>query len=903
MIGGAWKSWNSIKQKYYCIVEECNDNSSGKYLEYMTEKLSNELSNIWDGKTYLETLLEHLHMICENSDTVISNNIIIGKLRHIFAKISLEKLEPDLVIMDEFQRFKDLLIQGIESEVGMLTNKFFHSNNLRMLLLSATPYKMYSTLEEIDENCNDEHYTEFFNVMNFLINDKSKENNFREIWDNYSIKLNEMTSDDTTIISAKNNAEEALYKIVCRTERVSSKENSGIIDEKDVHKFLEINDKDIRSYLQIKELLDSIDINCNIPIDYVKSSPYLMSFMREYNLKKTIENYFEKHTEEQELKKINKDALWLKRRAFDNYDIIPTNNARLKRVMDVVFQGMERLLWIPPSKPYYEMGGAYKDSTLCSKTLIFSAWEMVPRMLSCLISYEAERKVIGRLGKKYKKRDVHYFGKGKRYPSERMTFSVNDGRPSSMVLFCLLYPSEFLANCYNPVACLSERLGISVIQENIKEKIKKKLDKLPDPKKGQPDANWYFITPFLLDSVEYASYWIENAKEQVNYDDGDNTEKRKKKGLLKHIEFLENLFDETCCEQFKNLGKRPPDLIDVLTDMSIASPSICIYRSYHSYLNDDQDFPIFFPSEIARIFINRMNTVESTAIVDIVYRQKSDNAHWKNFLTYCKDGNLQAVFDEYIHLIASGMDNDDLFIKKIHSHIKISMDIASTQYVIDTYKNFKDRMRGNKEGKTFIRTHYAVAFAKGDGGEKSGDRKKIVRNAFNSPFRPFVIATTSIGQEGLDFHNYCRRIVHWNLPSNPIDIEQREGRINRFKCLAIRQNVAKRYGDIEFKKDVWDEMFQEALREEKTEETSDIIPFWGLREKEDMVKIERIVPMYPFSVDELSYERLIKILYLYRLTLGQPRQEELLEYLFKKIDNVDSLKDLFINLSPFFKDK
>ena len=298
-----------------------------------------------------------------------------------------------------------------------------------------------------------------------------------------------------------------------------------------------------------------------------------------------------------------------------------------------------------------------------------------------------------------------------------------------------------------------------------------------------------------------------------------------------------------------------------------------------------------------------MNTVESTAIVDIVYRQKSDNAHWKNFLTYCKDGNLQAVFDEYIHLIASGMDNDDLFIKKIHSHIKISMDIASTQYVIDTYKNFKDRMRGNKEGKTFIRTHYAVAFAKGDGGEKSGDRKKIVRNAFNSPFRPFVIATTSIGQEGLDFHNYCRRIVHWNLPSNPIDIEQREGRINRFKCLAIRQNVAKRYGDIEFKKDVWDEMFQEALREEKTEETSDIIPFWGLREKEDMVKIERIVPMYPFSVDELSYERLIKILYLYRLTLGQPRQEELLEYLFKKIDNVDSLKDLFINLSPFFKDK
>jgi len=28
--------------------------------------------------------------------------------------------------------------------------------------------------------------------------------------------------------------------------------------------------------------------------------------------------------------------------------------------------------------------------------------------------------------------------------------------------------------------------------------------------------------------------------------------------------------------------------------------------------------------------------------------------------------------------------------------------------------------------------------------------------------------------EGLDFHHYCHAIVHWNLPSNPVDLEQRE---------------------------------------------------------------------------------------------------------------------------------
>lgn len=59
--------------------------------------------------------------------------------------------------------------------------------------------------------------------------------------------------------------------------------------------------------------------------------------------------------------------------------------------------------------------------------------------------------------------------------------------------------------------------------------------------------------------------------------------------------------------------------------------------------------------------------------------------------------------------------------------------------------------------------------------------------------------------------------------------------------------------------------------------------------------------MYPFSRDLLSYERLIKILSLYRLTLGQARQEELLEYIFKNCDNTDNMKKLFINLSPYYK--
>ena len=59
--------------------------------------------------------------------------------------------------------------------------------------------------------------------------------------------------------------------------------------------------------------------------------------------------------------------------------------------------------------------------------------------------------------------------------------------------------------------------------------------------------------------------------------------------------------------------------------------------------------------------------------------------------------------------------------------------------------------------------------------------------------------------------------------------------------------------------------------------------------------------VYDRTTDGLAYERLIKILSMYRLTLGQARQEELLEYLFKSCDDPEKLRSLFINLSPFYK--
>ena len=249
---------------------------------------------------------------------------------------------------------------------------------------------------------------------------------------------------------------------------------------------------------------------------------------------------------------------------------------------------------------------------------------------------------------------------------------------------------------------------------------------------------------------------------------------------------------------------------------------------------------------------------------------------------------MQAVLVEWSYVL--GEKGDDLLETMQGSFLGT----ASVQ--VDTFESFS-----GQSTKPRMRNHFAVGYFNARLDDKNVQRTESIRLGFNSPFRPFALATTSIGQEGLDFHLYCRKICHWNLPSNPVDLEQREGRINRYLCLAIRQSIAQNYGRLEFHTDIWDEMFSAASEAEK-QDYSDLVPFWCLPDNgSNIVKIERIVPMYPLSKDRLVYERLVKVLTLYRLTLGQPRQEELLDMIHAAELDDKALDKLFINLSPYFR--
>lgn len=826
--GANGDNWTDIIDKYEKDIKE---NVCTGYRENISKEVVND-------DCYQEAKDLLLKAIALNDYN--TTNKAITLFRIIFCKISMKELNPDLVIMDEFQRFSSLLDLEGNSEEAMLTRTFFgKEDGPFILLVSATPYKPFTTLEELNENKIDEQYQDFNKLADFLF-DGREDIVFQQVWHDYSKELCHISSDNLDILIAKKNiAEDTMYEAMSRTERyrISSQDDT----------YLKISTGDIASYCQMQEVLGE----CNkmsegrfgvktLPMEYAKSSPYLLSFMDKYKLKEKLAKAYTEHP----WKIKQKQQYLIKKKNINTYERIPSCNAKLDKLSNILFgekgeKHGEQLFWIPASHPYYKIpaSNVFAKNHDFSKVLVFSAWEMVPRMIACMISYAIEQKSISHAfpsatytnTKENSEKDALDKQEGEKAGTGRLR------RESLELVTCC---SDFLKDAYNPKAYLGNDLKeIKVdIKENFKNTSRFTLVEQPTTAK------------FLLEAIKLLD---SNTEEKI-------------------------LISE--------------DGLDTLVNMAIGSPGICFYR-----LLGNKDLAQEAATKICNNIFNRRY---NAAVIDILYNKKSVQTYFKQVIDYCVMGNLQAVLDEFAYMIderSNGERNVEMIQKRM-----IESFIDRNYQEIDTTESFGKE----KKKKWRIRTHYAMPYGNIRMTDQATNRANDVRLAFNSPFRPFILASTSVGQEGLDFHWYCRKIMHWNISSNPQDMEQREGRIDRYKSLFVRRNVAKFHPETY----TWNEMFDLARTEAKEKGFCELVPYWSI--PQDMLKsiaetdreyIESIVPLYPLSMDYDRYRHMKSVLRLYRLTMGQPRQEELLEF-FKDMPAEDIDKLLF-NLSPIKRKK
>lgn len=817
------KHWERIINTYLHLCDECEDH----YFEDMNRELMKKLTN--------ENYKRIIDEINEYSPDEYINVEIIYNLRKIFAEVSIAMLQPDLVIMDEFQRFNSLLSsEEKDSEQTYLFRTLLNSKSIlngeytepKILLLSATPYKPYSTLEELNIECVDASYSEFMKVIEFLNQNNANFEQFKTKWQAFNKALINTKGEKAKFIAeSKKSAEDTLYSIMCRTERF----NSGIINDNGVCA-VPVSQADILSYAQMQRMIDETNkfkgtgiSNKKVPIEYVKSSPYLLSFMENYTLKKELLGYIQKHPS-----LVNRYRYTLlSTSAISKFADIKPNNAKLEMVYDILFkkQKSHLLLWVPASHPYYKTTGVFTDNARFSKLLVFSAWEMVPRMLSVMLSYYAEQLNVKALcGNKLKQSTMAY-NKGNTYGKSRLE------KDNILEYSCIT-----LANLYNP----SDYMGMDI----------------------------KFIKKELLEKLRAILH-----ENHIPYNNQKKYSARQILEVMKKLDGEEN--------ELESISK---NVLNILVDAAIASPAICLYR-----ITKNKETAKSAAKNLSKIF----QKAETAILIDSLYTNNAEY-YYESVLDYCVKGNLQAVLDEYNFTLSNQTTIEEAISKSI---------LSTSNLDIEDINSIKSK--GKNKHKFSMRCNYATPYIDKVITENTEHRITNKQEAFNSPFRPFVLSTTSVGQEGLDFHLYSRKIVHWNLPSNPVDLEQREGRINRFRCLAIRRNVAKIYHH----ETSWEAIFNKATEDLKGKH-SDLVPFWCLpinnlteEQKDSLEYIERIIPLYPLSRDHVKYQQLIKILSLYRMTLGQPRQEELLGLLSERNLETEQIKELTLNLCPFDKEK
>ena len=810
----------------------------------------------------------------------------IGQLRSMLAEVCVTALEPDLVILDEFQRFKQLL-DGEDAIAKLARRLFTYSSGasaVRLLLLSATPYRMYTLHHESAE---DDHYRDFLQTVEFLDPKQKERGDLRRLLDDYRQAMYRIDSGPEPLVRIKGQIEAQLRRIMSRTERLRvSTESDGMMREVECAG-LELTAGDVQDFLA----LDKIGREVRQPqvLEYWKSAPYLLSFMDDYKLKTEVVARLGMSSENALAKLLtNSGRVSLSWEEVEDYAELDPANARLRSLLEWMERGDAwKLLWLPPSLPYYAESGPWKTARelWLSKRLIFSTWQVVPKAVASVVSYDVERRIFPRFDDTIRNTPEE---RRKRRPLLR--FAYSNERLTGMPVLGILYPSPSLVELGDPIPVPEGEATLGNAVARARAQLEPLLDRLTEPylDAAREDESWYWAAPILLDlerheesTREWFGRW--DLPKRWNGAEQDEDEDSRWVDHVREAKSLVNAGVDEAKRGSLHLGRPPEDLAEALATRSVAGPATSALRALTRASGPEAPTAPAVRDAAARIawsFRTLFNLPESMALIR-GERPGDKTPYWRQVVDYCAAGNLQAVLDEYVHTLRDleGLfaADDEKAWKKLAGAVTAALSLRTGAPRVDELRPADDTVRIERRR---MRHHFAMRFGAQESDDgKAGAREGQVRQAFNSPFWPFVLASTSVGQEGLDFHAYCHAVMHWNLPSNPVDLEQREGRVHRYKGHAVRKNVAAKHGDAVLgggSKDVWHALFEAAL--EQSGSGRGLVPYW-LFPLEDGAYIERHVPALPLSWDASQLKALKRSLAVYRMVFGQPHQEDLVAFL------------------------
>lgn len=814
--------------------------------------------------------------------------------RAALALASLNSIEPDLVIFDEFQRFSDLVRDSDEEDSetvddleGRLRDRAANrvldairgqpsGNGPALLLLSATPYEPFRGRREKAGNpeaATHAHAEDFFQLIKFLAGERGQRvaDDARKCFTELSEEMRKGVLDSARAQKLRAQLQKLLFPLMSRTERPqSSSPLSGV----DPTIEAELLPADMMEFRRLHACFGDFEAWV-LPL--WQSVPLPMQTLGHRYLAW-------KHSRPER----SPAAPALSKRDRTEYrKPDPWPHPRLRALLRAMPQRQLALPWIAPSVPWWPLAGDWKErhpGDVDGKLLVFSRFRAVPTALAGLISYSLETALVEKQPRL------------KNQIPNRQWLQPNATRAALLELF---YPSPFLANL-EPLHAApgSPRRVVAAFVRQLRSRLAELGVTVGKGRSNRPA--WKLMA--ALD--QQAGYWARSApgwravlRSTRNRSDPDSGNR---------LEALIAEWNKVAAEPVDEISSTE---LNALAQLALDSPGIVLFRALVRHWAQEKALD-HFDIVLGLVWRGLRACLDSPWFAATL--ESSEERDYPAAIRRAViDGNLEAVLDEHFWYLAK--EGSDTWPERL-AQLETSLKLRDASV---TLHQRGPAPPGQDEDAFRLGCHVAVplteakvksapeARAQAGPDEEQDLRPDLVRRAFNSPFWPNVLITTSVGQEGLDFHPWCQALAHWDLANGPIALEQREGRITRFAGLSVRRVVAerlkRRLEGAPMRASPWS-LLEEWADRELCDEPG-LAPWWYLpaNGSHPGSSCHHLFFALPGSElrerhAELAHERA-----LYRLVLGMPDQADLLSHLSSHATALDAeaIRNACLNLCAF----
>ncbi len=766
---------------------------------------------------------------------------VIKLLRVVLAKTGLGRVRPDLVILDEFQRYRDIL--GPEGP-SAIARWMLRRDGPAVLLLSATPYRMYGDGGADLWDAGTSHHADFYGLVEWLFGGGRRGARARdEVETLFSTYRRSLVSADPfgeRTLEAKRAIEARLRPVIARTERLFAKPQEAVrlaaaVGKDDLQVFQDL----VRCF---REGDGEEKRSAGAAIAYWSSVPLPLQMLGpDYKAWKAWSDGDRKVRPRRSLllTKERRDRFAAPRR---------WPHFKLRAAAERFDAASMAVPWVAPSMPWWPLGRAWTGPRP-EKALMFSRFRAVPRAVAGLMSYDVERRRLHGSG--------HSYGRA----SSR---SLIGHQRENLAFF---HPSAALSRLVDPwrldVARPDAVAGRASLE--LKAGLREMGVRIARDRRRHPRS-----VPELIVRLERTVGSWERSRRAWSRASEPNS-RRSGGGVVWRA------LDEWNRAVKGGLERVTESEVRRLAELAVGSPGSVVARSLERHcpgLLDDEAALL----QAVKVSWDGLRGYFNNTWMEIAgaMRGPKRGSFREHVRWAVLHGNLESVLDEH------------LWVTRVLRHLEPT-ELAGELWKAVTLRTSSIGVHNLPQARFNLRTHAAFAFAPGTSGGLPGEegtskvRTEDIRVSFNSPFWPFVVASTSVGQEGLDFHAWCRTVVHWDLPGNAVDLEHREGRVDRYAGLSTRLAAVGRFApgrnDVARGRSPWEVLARRAESASGSGDLGGLSPWWVSAD----ARVDRVVFEVPVSESQVHFERLKVQRLLYRLALGQPNQADFVRSLERRL--------------------